>query len=384
MRYLLLALDWLLSVIFGLLATSMILTGNVLPSVLFICAFFLVFPPARIMVLRFTGRVFRGIIRVPLALILAFGGMYALASGAANQSSIYATPEVQARFVEMYDARLAEWPVPYEEQFISTSVGRVHVITSGPHDAQPMVLLNAAGLAGWSWMYNIVAFSRCHRTYAIDTMGEVGKSELADVDVFPRNPEELAAFQSEILDSLGIERADFVGASFGGFIATSTAIHAPERVRSLSLLGPMGLTPSTGKSVAMITFAALFPVKPVQNYTLTWALGESPVVHERYDEWFRLVMEAVMPKEATPRAFTPEELARVSAPTLLVLGSRDNLTGDPVAASALASNIPGIRIEVIDAAHAMGVEVPATVDSLVTGFIYGLEEDEHESAQPAL
>lgn len=44
----------------------------------------------------------------------------------------------------------------------------------------------------------------------------------------------------DFMDSLGIEKADFVGNSFGGSLALSVAINYPERVRKLVLMGPMG------------------------------------------------------------------------------------------------------------------------------------------------
>ena len=39
-----------------------------------------------------------------------------------------------------------------------------------------------------------------------------------------------------LLDGLGAERADLVGASFGGLVALEVAALAPERVRSLALV----------------------------------------------------------------------------------------------------------------------------------------------------
>lgn len=39
-----------------------------------------------------------------------------------------------------------------------------------------------------------------------------------------------------LMDAIGLERADLVGASMGGFIAQTVAVTAPERVRSLTLL----------------------------------------------------------------------------------------------------------------------------------------------------
>ncbi|MGB1562607.1 MAG: alpha/beta fold hydrolase [Sinimarinibacterium flocculans] len=45
----------------------------------------------------------------------------------------------------------------------------------------------------------------------------------------------------DLLDELGIERCDVVGNSFGGALALSLAVHAPQRVRRLVLMGAAGV-----------------------------------------------------------------------------------------------------------------------------------------------
>ena len=61
----------------------------------------------------------------------------------------------------------------------------------------------------------------------------------------------------------------------------------------------------------------------------------------------------------------PEELGRVQAPVLLVLGEKDNLVGDPVKAGAYAQSIPDLRVEVLDTGHLIGVEQPQKVNELI-------------------
>lgn len=46
----------------------------------------------------------------------------------------------------------------------------------------------------------------------------------------------------DLMDELGIERADVVGNSFGGGLALALAIRAPQRVRRMVLMGAMGVS----------------------------------------------------------------------------------------------------------------------------------------------
>src|SRR3546814_4863716 len=45
----------------------------------------------------------------------------------------------------------------------------------------------------------------------------------------------------DLLDALGLDRVDLIGASFGGWITAELAVHSPERFPHLVLLGPAGL-----------------------------------------------------------------------------------------------------------------------------------------------
>ncbi len=47
--------------------------------------------------------------------------------------------------MEIYDEKMMEWPIPYEDIFVDTEYGKVHVIASGPEDAPPMLLVACFG-----------------------------------------------------------------------------------------------------------------------------------------------------------------------------------------------------------------------------------------------
>jgi pimeloyl-ACP methyl ester carboxylesterase len=55
-------------------------------------------------------------------------------------------------------------------------------------------------------------------------------------------------------------------------------------------------------------------------------------------------------------------------PVLFVFGRRDNLVGDPEAAEQLVQDIPDVRVEIVEAGHLMGAELPEKVNALITEF----------------
>jgi len=298
-----LILGWFFTIVFGLLLISMLLIKNWLNALVLFLLVLLVFPPFNSFIKNQIGWSIHPVLRLALiaGLLLIFGRLL-LGSDA---TSIYKSPQVEAQFMELYNGKMEEWPVSYEDIYIDTQYGKVHVIASGPQDAPPMLLLHASGVSGWSWKYNVEALSQDYRTYAIDLIGDAGKSEFSSLDHIMKDGSDQAKLYGEISNKLGIEQAYVVGASEGGFIGTNYALHAPHRVKKMALLGPMGYSGAT-QSVMRIMFAQFFPLRPIQESTFKWAFSDSPKIMEDFGDWFHLIMTGYNPAKVAPLPISAE------------------------------------------------------------------------------
>lgn len=366
MHFVWLVLAWLLAILFGLLTISMFLMGNTIQAIPLLVIVILLLPPTRSLVEQVTGRSIPG--WVVAALVVALFAVFVILFSRNESTSIYRSPKHEAWLMDIYDARLEAWPVPYESRYVETDYGKVHVIVSGPEEAPPLLLLHASAVSGVSWLYNVGELNKHYRTYAIDTIGDAGRSVLSDLNHFPQDGQALSDLVTDISSKLGVERASVVGASQGGFVATNYALHAPERVEKVVLLGPMGYA-GTNASVLRIVLATFFPLKPIQENTVRWAFGDDPKVLERYGDWLRMYMDGVYSQQARPTMFSPEQLQSLDVPVLLVLGQGDNLVGDPENAKKLVRDVPGIKVEVLDTGHLIGVEQPDRVNALILDFL---------------
>ncbi len=368
MKNLALVISWALVVMFTILGVLTISLGRWVPAVPLFLAAAVVFPPL--------GKVFDHRLSTSIALVIRFVllvscvfGFLFLSFVSAVGEPLYASDDLREQLLSVYDRQLQNWPVVFEERWIETEYGAVYVITSGPEGAPPVVLLHAASMGSWSWSHNVGPLAADHRVFAIDYIGEPGKGRPTAQGEAPMNAEALSALYVELLDSLGIDSATIVGASFGGYIATRLALDAPGRVRSLALLGPMGLTPATSSVNLKLIAYTLLPLKMFQDGMVRWALGEDPEVLQETEEWFRLVLNGVTRKGPPPLSFTPDELKALRCPVLLILGDRDQLVGDPDAVRTLARNVPRIDIQVLNSAHLIGVEEAAEANPLLVDFL---------------
>lgn len=284
---------------------------------------------------------------------------------------IYGTEATRAALMAMYDERLRSWPVPFDTSFVSTRFGETHVITAGKSGAPELLMLAPMGVAGVVWSSIIGALSSKHRVYALDTIGDVGRSELLDPTHHPKNGREYSAWLDDVSAAIDISSPDIVGGSMGGWIAMHRAIEAPARVGRLVLLAPMGLPSlrtSTAAIAPMMTYA-LRPTDARRERMLDRALGDGARTNIEFRPWMRL-LATCRPNVPAPRTIPIRRLRRIQSPTLVVLGAKDGLVGDAHAVARRARCINGCEIEILpDAGHALAVDKPELVGDRIVRFL---------------
>jgi proline-specific peptidase len=233
--------------------------------------------------------------------------------------------------------------------------------------------------------------------YLADLGGLAAHAELVLVD--PRGtggsewPDDPRAYQiadyvddlEELRATLGLEQIDLLGHSHGGVVAMAYAAAYPERVRRLVLASTLPRFQSA-QVAAMEEAMALKSDEPwyddaraalEQEQAGAFASDEElaelvarelPFYFARYGEAERAYHETIRDEVLnadTLRFFNEElfetfdlrpQLGRITAPTLVITGARDFITG-PVCAAELATRIPEATTVVLpDTGHFIFVE----------------------------
>lgn len=293
-------------------------------------------------------------------------------AGCMTPQSVFREPETEAAVLNMYNDRLARWPVPHESRYVGTSYGVAHVTVSGPQGAPPLLMLHAMGVTSTMWRSNVAALSKDHRVFCLDFIGDLGRSRLYDLDRYPADGAEVAGWLTEVLDKLDIPKARVVGASYGGWAALQLASHFPQRVDRLALIGPMGVASLNPEVLGRILSLVLLPTEEKKRAMVDWTLGDSPVARKELEEYMHTAMSSAG-RMAIPHELSEADLQRVRAPVLLVLAEKDGPVGAPAGALARARpNIADLAIlEVAGAGHMISVEQSRLVDETLTGFFAG-------------
>ena len=272
-------------------------------------------------------------------------------------------------------------PADADEAMVGGELVRYYAAGSGP----PVVLLHGLGGSAAVWHRNLPALKRRFRVFAPELWGADGHGE--------STPEAGVRFVTGFLDAVGCASAHLVGGSLGGFMAGSTAIAEPGRVRSLTLIGTAGLGRRIAFSQRLLTLPligeAMFrPNRRRVRRMLAMLIAEWDADAERLvDELYAVRCQPGVPgrmlevlrsginllgvKRST--RLLPA-LCDVRTPTLLVWGSRDPLFPIEDARRAAGVLRDAELLVVEGSGHWPYLEAPETFNPALLRFLGRSEE----------
>lgn len=298
-----------------------------------------------------------------------------------SHATAFTSAAGEAKFLAAYDTELKLWPVPYEEIDVPTRFGTTHVVVCGPKTAPPMVLLHGYMATAAMWSPNIAAFSQDYRVYAVDVMGQPGKSR---PDEPIRNAPDFVSWLTATLDGLRLDRVPLVGMSFGGWLALNYAVAVPQRIRKLVLLSPGGLLPMVRQFSMRGMLMVWLPTRLTVNSFFHW-LGFTDRAYANLLEIVYLGLKHFRVPIATARvlpAVVPDEKLRtIQVPTLLLIGDHEVIS-DPARALERAHRlIPDFEGELVPGCrHDMCASRHDIVDARVLEFLKRAPIDERAPA----
>ncbi|MFF3328238.1 4-carboxymuconolactone decarboxylase [Streptomyces sp. NPDC002888] len=237
----------------------------------------------------------------------------------------------------------------------------------GPEDAPVLILGPSLGTTWHMWDRQVPELAKQWRIFRFDLPGHGGAPAYPAGSVG-----DLTARLLATLDSLGMHRFGYAGCALGGAVGVELALRHPERLASLALIAA---SPRFGTADEFR-----------QRGVIVRTNGLEPIARTAPDRWFTTGFSAAQPAitdwavqmvrttdpgcyiaacEALAAFDVRPELSRVGVPTLVLVGSDDQVTG-PAEARTLVAGIPDARLAVVPgASHLVPVEQPAAVTDLL-------------------
>ena len=243
--------------------------------------------------------------------------------------------------------------VPQLARVGEAEIAYIDLPPEGEGPADPILLIHGfASTHGVNWVgpgWTKTLTRAGHRVIAFDNRGH-GRSqkfyEASDYDT-----PNLAEDARGLLDHLGIERADVMGYSMGARISAFLALAHPDRVRSL-LIGGLGIHLVEGVGLP-IGIADAMEAASLDDLT-----DPTQRMFRAFADANKQDLKALAACiRGTRQTLSREQVGQIGVPTLVSVGTRDDIAGSPHDLAALMPNATALDIPNRDHNLAVGDRV---------------------------
>ena len=258
---------------------------------------------------------------------------------------------------------------PWTTSITEVAGSRMEVVTGG--SGPPLLILHdELGHPGWLRYHQALAQNH---TLHIPSHPGFGNSDQLE---WSMKIHDLAIWYLGALDRLGLEGADVMGFSLGGWLAAELATMCPQQFRRLILVGATGIRPPQGEIYDMFEVvppiyvrASLFDPDGTPEYRVICPAEVDEATAERWE----YALEGACRVAWRPYMHDPglaHQVYRLErTPTLIVWGEEDAIV--PLSAGEeYQRRIPGSRLEVIpNCGHHPELEATERFVGLVEEFL---------------
>ena len=256
--------------------------------------------------------------------------------------SIYKSEKGKIKIHSFYETLLANWIHPNQHKKVQTSYGETFILCSGPANGQPVILLHGSGSNSAMWMSEAKILSENYRVYAIDIIGECGKSSESRPDWKSNH---YAKWLNELFEQLNISSASLIACSLGGWIAIDYASRFPLKVDKLVLLATAGITPVKVSTLLLII---------ITSFMGSWGFRKinkrvygNLKIDETTAAFANLIKQYYVPRTDVLPLFDDEKLQKLKAPVLFIGGENDCFYDSQKTANRLKDNLQSIETKVL-------------------------------------
>jgi pimeloyl-ACP methyl ester carboxylesterase len=258
--------------------------------------------------------------------------------------SIYKSAKGERAVRERYLEILKRWPVPNQQLRVPTREGETFVVRCGDESAPPLLLLHGGAGNAAMWIGDVAAWAEHFRVYAVDMIGEAGLSAPSRP---PLASEAHALWLDDVMQALSLRRASMVGVSLGGWLALDYATRRPERVESLVVLCPGGVSRQKisilFKMIPLLMLGA-WGTRKLREMILGRSPDNPPPALQYFMNFVSLIHQNFRRRMVKMPVFSDDALQRLTMPVMAILGGKDVLLNSAVSRRRLERKVPHAEI----------------------------------------
>lgn len=260
-------------------------------------------------------------------------------------SKVFKTNEGKNDVIKSYDRFLQKWALSYEKFYVNTRYGKTFIIAGGEKSNPPLILLHGSGMNSVMWLKDMKEYSKNYRVYAIDILGESGKS---DENRPSLSGPYYAQWLKDVFKELSVERANVIGISLGAWLAIKFSVSYPEKVSKLVLICPSGVGSQKKSFIFKAMVYGFLGEKGIDK--LYYKINGNQPIPEEMLKYQKLIGKSFNYRRETIPIFSDNELKLLTMPTVLFVGTKDIMLYSDKSARRLGGLLPHAEINIIDEA----------------------------------
>jgi len=261
----------------------------------------------------------------------------------------------------------------YERFDVETSLGKTSVLAKNHAfgDLEPVIFLPGGRTCGifWDLNNNLAPLYDNYRIYLIDVNGQPG---LSDGSAPKIDSDGYGRWLRELVTSLGLSQANFVGASFGGSLIMKLGELDSSMIKRAVMCNPAGFVNISIKPRIFYYLLAplIFPSrKTVMNFLDNIAFHEDfnfePKKREQLAEFILYTNMYFQMGAENPRPFADETLKKLDAPSYLILDRDDIFIPQRKTFERAAKLLPKLVETVWLEKHGHAIELAEAIGSTI-------------------
>ncbi len=249
-----------------------------------------------------------------------------------------------------------------QEKTVASDGGSMHLHGYRLHfrsvgTGQPLVLIHGFGVSGHIWHRVIPFLAREYQVFVVDLPG-YGQSTYSETRA-PWQLREMAPLLGKWLQAMGLTKVHLVGHSMGGAIAIHLASHAPELVKTLTLIDAAGIPFRSPFPALALRSVRSFVQRKNGAYPL-------PLVYDMLKPRLRLFWRSA--RQIASEDFRAE-IATLSMPTLILWGEQDLLVPISLGYELYEAMPHAIFVSIPGSGHRPMLAHPALISGAVLAFL---------------
>lgn len=274
---------------------------------------------------------------------------------------IFKSIQAKDKILGIYEQFLAAIPYKNEQLMIPTRHGKTFCICCGDQNNPPLILIHGSGSNSSIWAEEMEKYSEHFRVYALDIIGEPGKSELTRPSM---DGDTYAQWLMDIIKYLNMEKGsvNILGMSLGGWMALRFATHYPEYVKRLALLCTAGITNLRLSFALKSILCSLQGDEGIRK--ICRMLSHPQPLHPEAEEIIMLISKSFNYRRYIP-LFSDDELEKLTMPVLFIGGAVDVMFPSEKSGKRLSKLLSRLTVDIIpNTSHVLINMYPRTIPFL--------------------